>query len=600
MFESGFPRRGWTTLVLLVLVATDSRVWGLSYKYCIDPATLSLFSARLADCGIQDVAQAVEDLYRHNAVEFQRGAHELLAYQWLTQPYNPYRVATCDDDEAVLEYVPLLPLQFQVAAGKCKMSSLIDIIVSYQGRNQSSSSSSSSSRSRVRFAVASAFNMRTEMGTGMAKQERRGEQYDTVTAFVMSLWLGHYERWPQCPDLLRKGWKGVVEIPYVAIGEGHGVWANVGSDLGRRRGEESYSGDGGKRKTATSTFLFAGRLHQLYGPELVCSVRQSIFHLYRTQAGRELGLELVNITSTDTGRGVQQSIVDAFTRSKFCLVAKGDSYSSGTFYSAIHAGCIPVVISDWFSFAFPWIVPYEEFVIRLSETQFLMDPLACLQYIVNTFASDMGEMERRTKAMAKWATLFRFGAVSLSSTVGKAGTELLVKDQRLVVSQANEGMQHRQPVDWKTNTVFPFELMLFELAVRGAASSPVGAHQEVKQFGLTLKIQADKIFSCETPFHCASNTTGFVGVVAPALKLHAVQNQRSYLCTHAHRLIGMYKMVYFQGCVRILWPLAPGKLKPNDVKMLTGEEKTFIEHFHNVTARPIGWSLQPYPPLPSA
>jgi hypothetical protein len=325
--------------------------------------------------------------------------------------------------------------------------------------------------------------------------------------------------------------------------------------------------------------------------------------MYRTQAGRELGLEVVNITSTDTGRGVQQAIVDAFTTSKFCLVAKGDSYSSGTFYSAIYAGCIPVVISDWFSFAFPWIVPYEEFVIRLSETQFLMDPLACLQYIVNTFSSDLGEMKRRTTAMAKWATLFRFGAVSLSSSVGKAGADLLRKSQRLVVSEDEGKWPHRQPDDWKTNTIFPFELMLFELAVRGGAadsSAAAAPQKEVKQFGLTLKIRPDKIFSCETPFHCASNTTGFVGEIAPALKLHAVQNQRSYLCTHTHRLIGMYKMVYFQGCVRILWPLAPGKLKPNDIKMLTGQEKTFIEHFHNVTARPTGWSLQPYPPLPSA
>jgi len=41
---------------------------------------MSLFSTRLADCGIQDVVQEVEDLYKHNAVEFQRGAHELLAY----------------------------------------------------------------------------------------------------------------------------------------------------------------------------------------------------------------------------------------------------------------------------------------------------------------------------------------------------------------------------------------------------------------------------------------------------------------------------------------------------------------------------------------
>ena len=101
--------RVWALVLLLALVSSGQSVRGLSYKYCIDPATLSLFSTRLADCGIQDVVQEVEDLYKHNAVEFQRGAHELLAYYWLTQPYNPYRVTSCKEEEAVLEYVPLLP-----------------------------------------------------------------------------------------------------------------------------------------------------------------------------------------------------------------------------------------------------------------------------------------------------------------------------------------------------------------------------------------------------------------------------------------------------------------------------------------------------------
>jgi hypothetical protein len=42
-----------------------------------------------------------------------------------------------------------------------------------------------------------------EMGIGMPTQVRRGA-WDTVSEFVMSLSIGHYERWPQCPDLLEK------------------------------------------------------------------------------------------------------------------------------------------------------------------------------------------------------------------------------------------------------------------------------------------------------------------------------------------------------------------------------------------------------------
>ena len=54
-----------------------------------------------------------------------------------------------------------------------------------------------------KFTVASTYNLRMEMGIGMPTQVRRGA-WDTVSEFVMSLSIGHYERWPQCPDLLEK------------------------------------------------------------------------------------------------------------------------------------------------------------------------------------------------------------------------------------------------------------------------------------------------------------------------------------------------------------------------------------------------------------
>ena len=69
-------------------------------------------------------------------------------------------------------------------------------------------------------------------------------------------------------------------------------------------------------------------------------------------------------------------------------------------------------------------------------------------------------------------------------------------------------------------------------------------------------------------------------------------DERSPLCHSAHGLIGMYKMVYFMGCVRILWPLRPGHFKPFDEKMLSQEEKNFVTEFHT-----IGFSPDIYPPL---
>ena len=45
----------------------------------------------------------------------------------------------------------------------------------------------------------------------------KGEAWTKISKFVMDLSIGHYERWPQCPDLLRKSWKYVVELPFVHL-----------------------------------------------------------------------------------------------------------------------------------------------------------------------------------------------------------------------------------------------------------------------------------------------------------------------------------------------------------------------------------------------
>lgn len=68
-----------------------------------------------------------------------------------------------------------------------------------------------------RFFVASSFNMRTQWGSGMPTPYRKGAAWESMSAFVQSLSVGHYERWPECPDLLRKWWKYVVEMPFLTI-----------------------------------------------------------------------------------------------------------------------------------------------------------------------------------------------------------------------------------------------------------------------------------------------------------------------------------------------------------------------------------------------
>ena len=67
-------------------------------------------------------------------------------------------------------------------------------------------------------------------------------------------------------------------------------------------------------------------------------------------------------------------------------------------------------------------------------------------------------------------------------------------------------------------------------------------------------------------------------------------DQRSFLCQNVHRLVGQYKMVYNQKCVRILWPLRPGHFKPFDMQRLSEAEKAFVTEFHQ-----IGFSASVYP-----
>ena len=561
-------------------------------RYCIDEQVLSIFAKRLIQCGVPSVTEEVSKLRNTNAIEYQRGSHELLAYDWLVQAKNPHRVSNCS--EADLEYIPMLPLHWKVgSAPDCTYQALVVQITTYVAYRKTISPPSA----RIKFAVASTFNLRTEMGSGMQQQVRRGEQYDQVTSFVTSLYLGHYERWPQCPDLLRKGWLGIVELPYLALGEVHGVGAAAPAAPVEETQEVARSNYIGRPRP--TLFFSAGRINQLYGPELVCSVRTNMASIYRIRND----YRMYNITQSDLSRGVQSVILGHFEKAQFCIIGKGDSYSSGTFYSGIAAGCIPVVISDWFVFAFPWIIPYSNFTIRFSETNWLMDPNACLNYLSNIPESDR---KARRQIMFRYKDLLTFASHLSQSLSASRLQTLWMGEQRLQVSPTTLSNPSQQ--EGGQNIVLPFQLMLFELQFlsqnqqskltttprlppTAAATSRVAT---AVARGSPNHIYA-KIWSCETPFHCASNKTDFAGAVAPPTQIVGQKDTRSYFCTHAHRLIGQYKMVYNQGCVRILWPLRPGFLHPKDVKHLSPIDKVFVEHFHNISARPKGYLLFPYP-----
>lgn len=203
--------------------------------------------------------------------------------------------------------------------------------------------------------------------------------------------------------------------------------------------------------------------------------------------------------------------------------------------------------------------------------------------------------------MRQYSGLLRFEQLPASSPTYRRLQALWTGEQKL---QARAPLPTLATPDVKI--VLPLELLLFELHVL-SQNLPLPLAKPVKPFPAALAatpppspfgaapLKRERIFSCETPFHCASNITDFSGTIAPPTFMPGIQNTRSYLCTHAHRLIGIYKMVYFQGCVRILWPLRPGHLKPQDVKNLSPQDKIFVENFHNISSRPPNYHLFPYP-----
>jgi hypothetical protein len=94
--------------------------------------------------------------------------------------------------------------------------------------------------------------------------------------------------------------------------------------------------------------------------------------------------------------------VRKFTDSKFCLVFRGDTPHSHALFNAVKAGCIPVVISDWYLFyapPFPATLNMWDFCIFLSEEDFMHNPQRALLSLQDIPAR---EIQTKIKAL-EWA-----------------------------------------------------------------------------------------------------------------------------------------------------------------------------------------------------
>jgi hypothetical protein len=354
-----------------------------------------------------------------------------------------------------------------------------------------------------------------------------------VTNWVKSTHIGHYERIPQCPDLLRKWWKHVVELPYLPI-------QTEVNDKELSIPNVNINAAAVVEEDRSFKFYFSGRLF-LWGPERVCSVRCAIARL-----STRMDTLIMNITEEQSYGPAVSEPSKYLYKSVFCLITKSDSYSSSFFYDAIQAECIPIVISDWFIFSFPWFIEYSDFVIRVNEADFLKDANGVLEAIKELYPSSKLKIMR--ERIRYWKPYLSFEY-----------SDLLI-----------DGNQINRRAG-----IFPFELLLREIKY---SQNP----------GLIVKD-----VPCYSPYTCTPRVE--------ALQLDKyLKETRSHLCQHTSRLIGHYKIVYFMQCTRILWPIKLGSFKPLDLAPtgLPKADQEFVLRFHNVSgARPPGWTYTYYPEI---
>jgi hypothetical protein len=581
----------------------------------------------------------LEHLKRISASEYFR-SHELYAHHYFVERGNTNALRRYTYSDAELEYVPLLPLHWLAAkddSARCGYKSLISSIIEIQSYLEKRDKQYAATGVLPKFTVASTYNLRTELGAGMPTQVRKGAAWDSAMSFVMSLTVGHYERWPQCPDLLRKSPKLNVELPYVTTTSDDAV---VTEPVTRTMTGER-----------TNMFFFSGNF-DLFGPEMVCSVRNAVLSL-----SSRTDTVIVNATAADAAGPLRlQQTAHYASRSVFCLVAKGDSYSTSFFYLALRYGCLPLVVSDWFVFAFPWAVPYEQFVLRVMEADFLLNPHFVLDHIKNNIASQRELLEQMRSAMRRAAPLLSFDRVKADS---EHHLSLLRHDKYLrnITSPYTTSLSLRGSTKGnelnaaqQAYTYLPLELLMLEVRYSQQPHKYYNSVPCLRPYMCSDTHLPGRMYDAsvtEYTFPAKSNVRS-VDVTYPATASHALtagtsskvgyrvandgyqvkglflpeyEDRRSHLCRHATRLIGSYKIVFFMQCVRILWPLQPGTFRPVDniqrfspgfdnktqtiaryragrypvdPEGISEHDMRFVSTFHNAT-KPASWVLTNYP-----
>jgi len=116
-----------------------------------------------------------------------------------------------------------------------------------------------------------------------------------------------------------------------------------------------------------------------------CEPGKSVRQAARALVGASNDTLVVHVTrshiearSQEEQQALYRAQARAMRQSRFCLVPAGDNEVSSRLYSAIAAGCVPVVIANQLSGAFASHVPYHQLWLRVEESAFRAAPYALL------------------------------------------------------------------------------------------------------------------------------------------------------------------------------------------------------------------------------
>lgn len=657
------------------------------FKYCISTRAYEIFTERLKKCLSvhsisnskmkEEIFKELKYLYDTNDYEYST-SHELHGFYYfvLLSDENPYYTASCND--ADFEYIPLLPLVHRTGlqshtecsaggecnhysstngtvASDCDIKHVVNSILEYQQYKESmivenNSVGNVTNKQLQTFTMVSSFNLKTMLAYGFTDEEafrRRGQQYEMVSRFIESMYLGHYERIVQCADVLRRPWKYVVEMPYIVHAIEYRSHLHQIMDVRLKQLKDFISGNpqyadrdqaesegrsvSNTRPPFKYAFYYVGDM-ELWGPERVCSVTTSLYDL---ASPRRLDTYIRHVGSIESNSVVKNHQLYAETglqSSIFCLIPTSNSYSTSLFYQAIAHGCIPVVISDWYALPYKWYIPYDEFVVRISEEDFKASPNAALDSVREYYLDCPDCMERIAEMWRKlefWSELLLLPETSVRtlgldvnkepsapSPVALPNPMLLMLVEMVVAHQHLKHHKNPQTMGHIKNIPNAYSYMSYS-----ELQEKLGLHKRKQKDRDGQALGGDRV----SEFHDSNENevsqslwnrlwslpplslicispyaSDCVGHVAP-LPIYVTDRQmkaqsadvdlvpshkvdhRPFMCQHTPGLIGKYKIVYFMQCVRVLWSNFNGKAHGKLYQKLSPYEKHYVNRFHNIT-----------------